>query len=324
MSASTKLAQALLTSDYAGQIYESISPIYGESPTGLWLIQAIGEQLDKFRAMIGEYIFQVTPETATWSLPYWEEAYGVVPNAEMTLEQRRKMVLNKMLYRAPMNPAKVEQIISNATGAKVTVVENVSKNKFAIVFSEDKGENILRIKKIVDELKPAHLIYDLSFALIINCIISYYNGLKLRSDFYPRYNVARLWLDGGWDLDGQYRLDGYLLGHYLDFYPSNLAIRMDLMTSTNASNGLAVASGYPVSVEASSGTDFRCGMLQEMAMANQATIAIGATVINGIGSSLVVEKDLWCLDGNESLDGLWQDGNGYRYLEAETLVYDNL
>ncbi len=62
--------------------------------------------------------------------------------------------------------------------------------------------------------------------------VSYGNFVRLRAEFFPRYNLAYLRLDGSWKLDGTRRLNVYDSASSLDFYP------VKIRTGTGASEDI--------------------------------------------------------------------------------------
>lgn len=166
MSYRTEMVEQILTSPEAQRILEYLSPIYGEAYVGLWLLQVIGMQLDKASNWTAEMALQVTPQTATWTLDFWEKEYGIVPQDGWTTEQRRQNILAQMKFVAPMTPTKLAEIASLAAGVPVDIVENTGKNTFAVLVRRY-TENFERAKKAIDEAKPAHLIYTIQIAYLI-------------------------------------------------------------------------------------------------------------------------------------------------------------
>lgn len=160
----TELTDSIVTSKEGQIILDMIAPVYGNDYVTLWLIQAIGTQLDKMGQYADEYKKQLVPQTATWALPIWESEYGIKTNPMLTLEQRRVNVLNKMLSRSAMNPKKLSNIISNLIGADVEIRERTGKNKFTVVISSIPSFiDESAVRKKVDILKPAHLIFDVAY-----------------------------------------------------------------------------------------------------------------------------------------------------------------
>lgn len=160
----TELTEQILQSPMAQQIIQEVSPIYGEAYTALWLFQVIGTVLDDMKEWATSLEKQVVPQTATWSLPYWEEQYGIITDETWTYERRRQNIVNKMRNRAPMNPAKMERIISVAAGADARIEELTGKNHFTVYISTSKDlvdEDFVRSE--INKAKPAHLIYDIAY-----------------------------------------------------------------------------------------------------------------------------------------------------------------
>lgn len=112
----TDLMIAKLTSAEAQKIIDMVSPTYGIAPRALEIFESIGLSLDELREWADEIRLQVFPQTATWSLPWWERRYGITPNSALTTAQRQANVLRRRLERAPMNPAKLRQIAAAAAG----------------------------------------------------------------------------------------------------------------------------------------------------------------------------------------------------------------
>lgn len=165
MSYKTELMEQILTSREAQIIIDYVSPIYGESYIGLWLFQVIGAELDDMHDWSEDFYNQVTPQTATWALDYWEKEYDIVPEADWDLEQRRQNIISKMKYRAPMNPNKIEDLASAILGVPVDIVENTGKNTFSVYVRKNVNEEkIARAKQEIDKVKPAHLIYNIHVA----------------------------------------------------------------------------------------------------------------------------------------------------------------
>ena len=161
----TEMAEEILTSDEAKNIYNMVSPIYGESYVALWIFQAIGKELDAAKEIAVGLFSELHPETATWFLPLWEERYGITPGADWSLERRREAVISKQKFNAPITPKKMSEIASALVGVPVDVIENTGKNQFTVyVRKNTTAEKFASAKEAIDEAKPAHLIYDIVIA----------------------------------------------------------------------------------------------------------------------------------------------------------------
>ena len=177
MKYTSKLMQEIIKSEEAKKILDYVSPIYENSYLGLWLFEVIGQELDDLNQVVDSFEQQVVPQTATWALQYFEAQYGIPTNESLPIQQRRDAIILKIKTRAPMNPAKMADIIKTAIGADVRIEENVAKNTFAIIVSDTPNETEkMKIREVVDKSKPAHLIYRIEFEQHTNGNI-YYGGV---------------------------------------------------------------------------------------------------------------------------------------------------
>lgn len=103
-----------------------VSPIYERSYVAKWLYEVMGREVDDAEIRFSELREQANPETATWALRYWEQRYGIETNENRSLAARRADIIARRGARAPMNPARVEAILSAMTGRAVHVEENVA------------------------------------------------------------------------------------------------------------------------------------------------------------------------------------------------------
>ena len=134
--------EAFPTSERAQHMMGRISPIYDNSYVGKWIFQVMGEEMDETWLRFEELRAQAHPETATWALPYWEERYGLTPKPSDSQEARRAAIITKRSMRAPMNPARLELIVSQIAGKDVECIENVAPYTFRIVIQDAQGDEV--------------------------------------------------------------------------------------------------------------------------------------------------------------------------------------
>ena len=160
----TELIEQILTSPKAQEIIQKVSPIYGYAYTVLWLYQVIGTVLDSMEEWTAGIEKQVVPQSATWSLPLWEEQYRVFVDPTWSNERRRQNIINKCSTRAPMNPAKIESIASVAAGSDARIEEHTGKNHFTVYISSNPAlVDEKQVKREINSAKPAHLIYSIVY-----------------------------------------------------------------------------------------------------------------------------------------------------------------
>ncbi len=153
--------EKILKSPSAQRIIDFVAPVYGESYTALWLYEVIGRVLDDVVNSADSLRGQALPQTATWTLPYWEKEYGLSIDPSWTVEKRQANIITKIKFTPPANPKKLEEFASAATGADCYITENVSKNTFAVSF-EGRAGSLERLAAVINKSKPAHLLWQIN------------------------------------------------------------------------------------------------------------------------------------------------------------------
>lgn len=154
------------TSPSARQMISRISPIYEKSYVGKWIFQVMGVEFDDARLRFDELRQQAFPETATWSIEYWEQRYGISPNPADSLETRRQVVLARQEARQSMNPAKMEDRVKAITGCHARVEENVDDYTFAVVLELESSLDAAKLTKALKYIrlvKPSHQCFLIIF-----------------------------------------------------------------------------------------------------------------------------------------------------------------
>lgn len=168
MAYTTERMDEILKSPSAQKIIQRLTNKYGDAYTVLYLIQAIGAELDILTEASRCMKDQVLPQTATWSLPVWEEAFGIIPNPNLPDKDRREAIVRKRAQRKPMNPLNMADAIKDVTGEyNVRIEENTGLNVFKVWISSvptEIGTELLEeIKKAVDTVKQVHTIYNIDY-----------------------------------------------------------------------------------------------------------------------------------------------------------------
>lgn len=160
----TELMRSILKSPMAQKMIQQITPRYGNAYVFLWLMEVTGLEWDDIIKWAEELRLQVVPQTATWSLEYWERQYRITPDPAWSIEQRRQNIIRKMTGKSPANPAKVQHIVETMTGLQARVQENTGKNHFTVYisgFPEDVDEEAIR--KALRKAVPARLLFTIAF-----------------------------------------------------------------------------------------------------------------------------------------------------------------
>lgn len=296
MRYTSPLIREILTSPSAQKALDRISPIYMDSKIGLWILQSIGLELDELKEIIEDIRKQALPQTATWAIDYWEQEYGIPVNIDLPLEEiRRPRLLNKISSRAPMNPAKLVKLIKteiNNQSIPVEIIEHVHKNTFRIKITPGSFHtNWKQIYKLVDRVKPAHVIYtifmyDLSKFYVP---ISTDSKLNIISDFYVRKGAVPWFLNGSELLNTDIYLNGYKSNIEIDYYPLNLLIKDYIDVKVDYFHRIK----YPLSFKVDTKQDSRLNIISDFE-------------VRHIPSTLYIDGN-WLTDGTYGLNGYTED-----------------
>ncbi len=136
------------TRETARDMMTMISPIYDRSYVGKWIFEVMAFPLSLAQDIVKDLEKQGFPETATWSLPWWEERYGIPTNESLPLEERQKAVTQRRNLKVPMNPYRITEIVKGLTGRDVELRENVAPHTYEITIFP--GDSNVDLDAVVD------------------------------------------------------------------------------------------------------------------------------------------------------------------------------
>ena len=209
------------TSELAKRSLEMVTQgFYDRSYVAKWLYQVMGLEMDDIQAFIDTMREQSFPETATWGLKYHEIKWGLPVRENLSYEERRKLIIAKRDFIAPMTPYTMEKYLKDAFDASVEVcdIHDVGEysfeaphpNVFRVNFIEEDGLNKAKIIKIVNSLKQSHTTFLISQSFKVQIDERETESfnlsdmlIKMRLPFWGDY----INLDGSFLLDGSHLLD---------------------------------------------------------------------------------------------------------------------
>ena len=304
MRYTSKYIEEILTSPSARRGLDYITPIYQNAYVALWLMQAIGLETDDFLQWAEEFQDQIIPQTATWSLPYWEDEYGIPTNENLPIEERQRAVLLAVRTRAPMNPKKLAHILSLSVSlAKVDIQENIAKNTFSVVVEEAVNKQKLKkMYEILDKVKPAHLIYWVN---ILNQIaVKNKNSVcvhKLRFSLsHQNLNIKTIYLNRERQLDGSWQLQTMASCIHLNRLKIGLSNKNVISCSQAITFSVAVKSTFSVhtSLEVIENSLVKNSMKQSIAFYQNSSLKETETTM-----SYLIMNTMWRIAGEVMLNG---------------------
>lgn len=103
--------------------------------------------------------------SATYSLPWWSDMLGVDYNDNYSYELSRSIILAKMKGNKPLSEKVLKSVVESYANATCEIEQDFPHYRFKvrIVDKVGKPEKASEIVKTVNELKPAHLDWELIF-----------------------------------------------------------------------------------------------------------------------------------------------------------------
>lgn len=108
---------------------------------------------------------QLFVNKATWGLDLWEEEFGIETNKSLPYEQRREQVKARKRGRGTCNTSMLKNVSEAFSGGECDILENTAPYNFTIKFVGVKGipKNMEGLKKAINEIKPAHMLYNFQY-----------------------------------------------------------------------------------------------------------------------------------------------------------------
>ena len=173
------------------------------------LLQAEQTELTQTQRTIAAIENQLIISTSTFLLHRHERLFELPVNTTESLEARRAKGLAKLNTRGTTTVEAIREMVSIVTGCDGAVVEHFSQYAFTVIvymLFEGVFPDLSELIRQIDEIKPAHLTFDIVGAFrpigIENKVeVSLYR-LKIRSRFANTRGQRVVRFDGEADFDG--------------------------------------------------------------------------------------------------------------------------
>lgn len=139
------------------------SPEVGAAAGIIWVLGEV------FRARALDWLAQLTIDTATWGIVYWEREYGVTPLITDTLDDRRSRVKAKLRAPQTVTVAMLENLTDSYINGQSTVTELARQHKVQIRFNGDYGvpANLESLTGALLEVLPSHVVYEYLYRYLL-------------------------------------------------------------------------------------------------------------------------------------------------------------
>ena len=156
-------------------LLEYLPSFYHNSDVIKSFMESNSIEVDTLKAYIEDLSKNLYVKTATWGLDLFEEELGLVTDKSISYEERRERILAKKRGNGTTTKAMIKNTAEAFSGGEVDIIENFEDYSFVVKFIGVKGipKNLTLFKNMIEEIKPAHLNYELAFTYTVwNMIMS--------------------------------------------------------------------------------------------------------------------------------------------------------
>ena len=150
-------------------LLEYLPSFYHNSDIIKTFMESNSIEVDTLKAYIEDLIKNLYIKTATWGLDLFEEELGLATDKSISYEERRERILAKKRGNGTTTKTMIKNTAEAFSGGEVEVIENFNDYSFVVKFVGIKGipKNLTLFKNMIEEIKPAHLNYELAFTYTV-------------------------------------------------------------------------------------------------------------------------------------------------------------
>ncbi|WP_432406730.1 putative phage tail protein [Wukongibacter sp. M2B1] len=135
------------------------------------------EEIEKFIKSVKDTFNQFFIDTADSSLERWERELGIPVNNAKENEYRRSAIKSKLKGSGTVTVDLIKNVCKSYNDDEVDIIEDNSNMRFIVKFLTTKGKPtyIDDLKKVLEEIKPAHLQLDFEYIYNPNSYLKNYH-----------------------------------------------------------------------------------------------------------------------------------------------------
>ena len=171
-------------------LLEYLPSFYHNSDVIRSFMESNSIEVDTLKAYIEDLSKNLYVKTATWGLDLFEEELGLTTDKSISYEERRERILAKKRGNGTTTKAMIKNTAEAFSGGEVEVIENFNDYSFVVKFVGVKGipKNLTLFKNMIEEIKPAHLNYELAFTYTV------WNMIMSKSNVWSNFN-DKTWVE---------------------------------------------------------------------------------------------------------------------------------
>lgn len=240
----------------------------------------------------------------------WESLLEIKADAALSLEERRNIVLANWNYQLPYTQRKLQEQLTSLLGDSYEFYVDNLKNELKIVVKERSLVVVESIRDMVGKIIPANLEAEFCSKYLgnYNTENSFFNKVTIRTVFFPRFNLAHLYMDRNWTLNGDNKLSGYNDESPIDFYPTGTRFCAEIYSQDKREEQLQISVGIPkLSVLEAGVIEVKAELENDSAIKEMISYNFNSEEYITIGPVRITNRnvleDEWVLDGNRDLNG---------------------
>ena len=150
-------------------LLEYLPSFYHNSDVIKSFMESNSIEVDTLKAYIEDLSKNLYVKTATWGLDLFEEELGLVTDKSISYEERRERILAKKRGNGTTTKKMLKNTAEAFSGGEVEIIENFEDYSFIVKFVGVLGipNNLTLFKNMIEEIKPAHLNYELAFTYTV-------------------------------------------------------------------------------------------------------------------------------------------------------------
>lgn len=266
------------------------------------------EEVERTADRLSDNCFIQTCDEAT--LAYYERLLQI-SNIGATLEERRRILLLQWNMESLYTLPKLKEFLASAVGEDNYEIKCFYNEYLVKIWISSQTAVMLRnLYNSIFRMTPAHIILEVYGRYLGNyeVPIEYENQIRFSSEFYPRFNLAVLKLDGRWKLDGGRKLNGYDSNETLDFYPVAMSVSVPVAVPVQAAlSGSCFNMAAEENIKAEAALNVRMEAAENVRMEQRLICQSEAEISVLQTEAFMYKKNLldgsWKLSGSRKLDG---------------------
>ena len=265
------------------------------------------EEVERTADRLSDNCFIQTCDEAT--LAYYERLLQI-SNIGATLEERRRILLLQWNMESLYTLPKLKEFLASAVGEDNYEIKCFYNEYLVKIWISSQTAVMLRnLYNSIFRMTPAHIILEVYGRYLgkYEVPIKYENKIRFFSEFYPRFNLAVLKLDGTWKLDGGRKLNGYDSNETLDFYPVAMSVSVPVAVPVQTELSCRYQMTAMENVKAEAALNICTEAAENVRMEQRLTCQSGAEISVLQTEAFMYKKNLlngsWKLNGSRKLDG---------------------